>query len=72
MAAFDSHGVVVARESTGTIHRPNYGSSESYAENHGDVALRTSDWELSPNLKTAIEANFVPCRVCFSQTSQGG
>ena len=69
MAAYDCHGVVVVRVSTGRIHRPDYGSSESHAENHGDAALRTGDWELFPNLDTATEADFTPCQVCSSQVS---
>ena len=67
MAAYDSHGVVVVRVSRGTIHRPNYGISAHQADNHGNAALLTGDWELFPNLQTATEtdANYTPCAVCF-------
>ena len=68
MAIGESHGVVVVRMSTRTIHWPNYGASEHQAESHGIVALQTGDWELFPNLDTAMEAeaDYKPCRVCFS------
>ena len=62
MAAKDSHGVVVVRVSTGTIHRPEFGGP------HGEWAFREGDWELFPNRNVAEEVTgYIPCRVCFPQ-----
>ena len=59
MAARTSHGVVVVRVSTQTIHQPESGS------NHGYDALTTEDWELFPNIYVAMESGFKPCGSCF-------
>ena len=42
MALKDPHGVVVVRFSSGTVHRAETG------QGHGESALETGDWELSP------------------------
>ena len=62
MGAKESHGVVIVRVSTGTIHRPETGSEEG---GHGIGTLSTGDWELFPNLTMAEEANNTPCQLCF-------
>ena len=64
MAAWDSHGVVVARVSTGIIHRPETGSSIG---GHGIGTMMSDDWELFPNLNVALEAeaNYRTCERCF-------
>ena len=54
MVARSSHGVVVVRVSTQTIHQPESGS------NHGYDAMTTEDWELFPNIAVAIESGFKP------------
>ena len=62
MGAMESHGVVVVRVSTGTIHRPETGSEVG---GHGIGTLRTDDWELFPNLIVAEEADHTRCLLCF-------
>ena len=64
MGAKDSHGVVVVRVSRSTIHRPQPRGS------HGIGAMMPDDWELFPNLDTAREAGFTPCKLCFYQELQ--
>ena len=59
MAAKERHGVVVVRVSTSIIHRPDSGI------NHGESALRSDDWELFPNIESAIEAKYSPCQSCL-------
>ena len=62
MAALESRGVVVARVSTGTIHRPETGSEVG---GHGIGTLITDDWELFPNQIVAEESAYKPCLLCF-------
>ena len=66
MAAYDAHGVVVVRVSTGIIHQPQFGSSEGGG--HGIATMQTDDWELFPNVVTAVEAksDFRLCENCFT------
>ena len=62
MGVMESHGVVVVRVSTRTIHRPETGSEEG---GHGIGTLRTEDWELFPNRSVAEESGYRTCLLCF-------
>ncbi len=55
----DSHGVVVVRFSSGTVHRPET------LQGHGKSALETGDWELFPNVVAAREAGHHLCQLCY-------
>ena len=59
MDAKQSHGVVIIGQSTGSslIHKPHRA--------HGSDAMKSDDWELFPNLQTAIEAGNKICLSCF-------
>ena len=72
MAINDAHGVVVAYvrgdgvysdgRSVPAIHLPYY--------SHGKQAMGSGNWELFPNLDTALEAKYYPCQFCFPGVEQ--
>ena len=59
MEARQCHGVVIVWQSTEStlVHRPDYA--------HGLDAMRSGQWELFPNLQTAVEARNQVCLNCF-------
>ena len=64
MAAKDGNGVVVVRVPGGTIHLVgNRASGGQWA--HGLETIESGNWELFPNVGTALDSGYQLCRSCF-------
>ena len=64
MGVKDGNGVTVVRVSSGTIHLVGHRSS-GRQWSHGIDTIESGDWELFPNVGTALNSGYDLCSSCF-------